>query len=119
MIINKSIEPRRLILSSGIIIGIMSMFLIESVLLGKLTLSLQPGTKMPDMLITNRVGASVSIFNIDEIEPMTEKIIFNDKFKVKILEKGKLFGVQGMATDNVINQLFLLLSENRKNYYYN
>lgn len=106
---NYNAEPRELILSSDIIIGMTSMFLIESVLLGKLTISLQPESKKQDILITNRVGASIGVYNKADIEPLIEKMIFDNEFQEDVLKRGKLFNVKGYATDNVIKKIYDLI----------
>jgi len=109
IIINYDAEPRKLILSSDLIVGMSSIFLIESVLLGKLVLSLQPEKKKPDFLVTNRYKASIGVFHKKDIETTIEKMIFNKKFQEEIFEKGKSFVINGYATDNVINKIHDLL----------
>ncbi len=109
IILNDYAEPRKLILSSDLVTGMTSMFLIESVLLSKLTISLQPESKKPDFLITNRVGASIGVYNKVDVEPLLEKMIFDKEFQEDVLKKGKLFNVKGYATDNVINKIHELI----------
>jgi len=109
VILNDDAEPGKLILSSDLVAGMTSMFLIESVLLGKLTISLQPESKKPDFLITNRVGASIGVYKKEDIEPLVEKMIFDKEFQEDVLKKGKSFNVEGSATDNVINKIYDLL----------
>jgi len=109
IIISYDAEPRKLILSSDLVVGMSSIFLIESVLLGKLVLSLQPEKKKPDFLVTNRYKASIGVFHKKDIETTIEKMIFNKKFQEEIFEKGKSFRIDGYATDNVINKINDLL----------
>ncbi len=113
LIINDNTNPRKLILSSNLIVGMSSMFLIESVLLGKLTVSIQPGSQKRDLLVTNRVGASVGIYNKKEIEQVIEKMIFDERFQKSVLNKEKLVKVKRSATDNIMELLKKIMINKR------
>ncbi|NVM01398.1 MAG: hypothetical protein HWN67_03630 [Candidatus Helarchaeota archaeon] len=109
IIINHNADPRKLILSSDLIAGMTSIFLIESVLLEKLTISLQPESKKPDFLITNRVSASIGVYKREDIEPLVEKMIFDKEFQEDTLKRGKLFNVKGSATDNILKKIYEII----------
>jgi hypothetical protein len=106
---NNHSDPRELILSSQLVAGMTSIFLIEAVLMGKLIVSLQPGTKKTNKLITERVGASIGIYNSDDMEPMLEKLLCDTEYQQKILEKGKTFYIQKSATHKIVAEILAIL----------
>ena len=60
-------DTRQLILASDLVVGTVSVALIESCLLGRPTISLQPGLKGEDMLPSNRWGATTAVYDEREL----------------------------------------------------
>ncbi|MBU1145315.1 MAG: CDP-glycerol glycerophosphotransferase family protein [Firmicutes bacterium] len=63
----KEFDQRKLILASDIVIGIESIVLMESVILGKPTISFQPGLVGEDNLFSNLLGITKPIYRTDEL----------------------------------------------------
>ncbi|MCH7744752.1 MAG: CDP-glycerol glycerophosphotransferase family protein [Chloroflexi bacterium] len=61
-------DTRQLILASDLVVGTVSVALIESCLLGRPTISLQPGLKGEDMLPSNRWGATTAVYDARDLQ---------------------------------------------------
>lgn len=60
-------DTRQLILASDLVVGTVTVALIESCLLGKPTISLQPGLIGEDMLPSNRWGATTAVYDARDL----------------------------------------------------
>lgn len=75
----KNCDSWELILASDLICGMMSMFLIESVLLKKKTLSIQIGLKEKSSFILNKRNILKSVVKKEELMARLEELIANSK----------------------------------------
>ena len=70
-----SVLPYEVLMSADLVVGMNSMLLVEACLLGCLVVSLQPGLVGPDLLPTNRYGASVPIFESEGLALVLGKLL--------------------------------------------
>lgn len=89
----------RFILNADLVAGMSSIFLLESFLLGKPTLSIQIGRRIADDLITNRTGLTKPIKSYRELRDTLTRIIAGD-FKPKFKEANQEFPwLDGKSTE--------------------
>lgn len=82
-VIDKESPARILLERANLVCGITSMFLIESVILNKPTLSIQIGLNRKDKFILNERGILKSILSLYELEEQILKIFSSNKNKMK------------------------------------
>jgi hypothetical protein len=94
--------PRRdLVLCSDVVIGMSSVLLVESILLGKPTLSLQINAKRDDLLIATRIGAIPLLANIEDFERALRSILVDKKYLAEYLGRQRRLSTDGQATKRV------------------
>ena len=71
-------ESRDVVMASDVVAGMNTMLLVESGLLGKTTISLQPGLRTMDKLPTNRMGLSIPVYGEEDVEPVLERALKGD-----------------------------------------
>jgi len=91
------------ILNADIVTGMSSIFLIESFLLGKPTLSIQIGLKTKDSLITNRINLTKAIHSFNELNRTLTNIILKKKLSKYIGSNLQIINKDGKSTDRVIS----------------
>jgi hypothetical protein len=96
-------QATKFILNADIVAGMSSIFLLESFLLGKPTLSIQIGRKIEDDLITNKMGFTKPIKSYQELHTALSQL-FNGGLKVKIKKANKEFPwLDGKSTERVLS----------------
>jgi predicted glycosyltransferase len=75
VIVSTDGESRDLVMAADVVTGMNTMLLVEACLLGCLTVSLQPGLRLPDALPTNRSGKSIAVYREQDIEPVLERLL--------------------------------------------
>lgn len=68
-------DPRDMVMAADVVTGMNSMLLVEACYLGCLTVSLQPGLRLPDALPTNQTGQSIVVYQEHEIETILERLL--------------------------------------------
>lgn len=99
--IHGELLPRDLVLCSDVVIGMTSVLLVESILLGKPTLSLQINSKKDDILIATRIGAIPLISNVKDFKQILHSILVNKKYLSKYLKGQRKLCADGQATKRV------------------
>jgi len=75
VLVSREGTSRDLIAAADIVIGMNSMLLVEACYLGRPTVSLQPGLRLPDTLPTNRSGHSIPVYRAEELEPIMARLV--------------------------------------------
>jgi hypothetical protein len=70
-----AIDHRELTLASDLVVGIISIALLEACLLGKPIISLQPGLLTEDMLPSNRWGATIPVHNAADLRSLLQQFL--------------------------------------------
>jgi len=109
IIFDKEYDTRNAVMSSDLIVGVYSSVLVEALCMDKYVISLQPGLKKEDLLITNKVGATISVYRKAEIETNMMQAIFNNEFKENMRIMARRFVVNENATENVLNLIYNML----------
>ncbi len=96
-------QATKFILNADIVAGMSSIFLLESFLLGKPTLSIQIGRKIEDDLVTNKLGLTKPIKLYPELYNALNQIVIGDS-KVKVKKANKEFPwLDGKSTERVLS----------------
>jgi hypothetical protein len=97
--IAKKIEPDSLDKKAGLILGINSMALFDAALLRKKVVSYQPGlNKKDDLLLSNRLGWSISIYNKKKLFSVFRKVFVKPIINYNNINKY----IKNNSTDRVI-----------------
>lgn len=98
-------DGREAALAAELVTGMSTVLLVEACLLGQVVVSIQPGLSVPDVLPTNRWGASRAVYNDDEIEPVLESLLFDDKARAETAARAAQFSFEPGATGRVVRLL--------------
>lgn len=109
IVVDQAYPPRQAILASDIVISTFSTMLIESVHLGKPSISLQPGLKTDDLLITNRSGITLPVYQQGKIGAVLDKLLYDKNYASELLKKSKDFRTDGKATERVVKLIYKML----------
>lgn len=99
IILDKNFDSLDSIITSDLICGMSSMFLIESVVLGKPTISVQIGLKRVNPFILDRRGILKSILDKETLQIQLKSIIFENKsahYNFNVIEN---------SVNNIIDQM--------------
>ena len=109
VVVSRNGETRDVALTSDLVTGISSVFLVESCYLGCLTVSLQPGLCLPDALPTNHLGFSRAVYREDEIKSVLEELLFDKESMLST--QARLAGLQtdGRSTERVMNVIYQMI----------
>lgn len=102
IVVSKEGEPRDLALAADLVIGMNSMLLVETCYMGCLTVSLQPGLRLPDTLPTNRLGLSRAIYRREEVKPVLEEMMFDKQSRMAAQRRLLNLTLDGGATGRVV-----------------
>lgn len=109
VVVDKKYSTRPTLLVSDIVISPSSTVLVESTYLDKPSISLQPGLKKEDFLITNSLGVTVPVYKHGEIGVILEKLLSDANYAAELYQKRKDFGIDGKATERVTNLIYEML----------
>lgn len=108
--IRDEIAPRPLVLASDLVIGMASILLVESILLGKLTMSVQIDTVRDDLCIATRVGAIPLIRSGEMLDSILKELFFDTQAREKYLDQQNVLSVDGHSSEKVSDLLWKLVS---------
>jgi CDP-glycerol glycerophosphotransferase (TagB/SpsB family) len=106
IVVDQSYPIRQAILASDAVVSPFSTALVESSYLDLPSISLQPGLKKDDLLITNRLGVTVPVYKQGEFGAVLEKLLFDENYAKELYEKRKGFRTDGKATERVTNLVY-------------
>jgi len=114
VVLNQSYPIRPAILASDAIISPLSTVLVESTYLDKPSISLQPGLKGDDLLITNQLGVTVPVYEHGKIGNILQRLLFDENYATELSQRGKRkgFSIDGKATERVTNLIYETLGLN-------
>jgi hypothetical protein len=105
--------PRKLMLAADVVVGMTSMFLVEAALLGRATLSLQPGLRIEDAFIGRRLGLVTSAYSADGCRTALEKITSHTRQGPQLARLRKDFWLDGQAAKRVADLVISFLSTDK------
>ncbi len=110
IVVNKDYRVRDAVLASDVVVSPFSTVLVEAAYLDKPGVSLQPGLKKHDMLITNHLGFTVPVYRKGDVGSVIDRLLMDKKYARQLAEKRKGFVNDGKATDRVLNLVYEMLN---------
>ncbi len=95
-------DPRDIILASDLVVAPFSTMLIEACILGRPAISLQPGLKKEDFLVTNRIGATLPIYAKGGMAVVLKDFLHDPDFKQSLIKNQARLYIDGHATERVV-----------------
>ncbi|MFC1951539.1 hypothetical protein ACFLYI_00665 [Chloroflexota bacterium] len=111
-LIRQEIQPHPLALASDIVVGMTSVLLVESILLGLPTISITLNSKKDVDLVAVSVGALPWLRTEYEAADAIGRLIMEADFKTRWMERQKTLSVLPNATERVIREVENLLLVN-------
>jgi hypothetical protein len=96
---------RELAMSSDLVVGMNSVFLMEACYLDNVVLSLQPGLRVTDALPTNGWGASRGITSRDGIGPALRELLLDETARRKAVSRCALLELEGKAARRIADHI--------------
>lgn len=91
--VRKDPDPLELVGACDLVTGMFSILLVEAALCGVPVLSIQPGLKREDMLVTNRTGATLALRQSDQLPGLLRRMACDAPLRAHRLEQQRLFPV--------------------------
>jgi len=107
--VGTELPPRDVVMIADIVIGMASILLVESILLNKLTISLQPNAINDDNLIATKIGAIPLIREKEEFRRLFHLLLTHDNFRLEYLTTETKLRVDGHAANRVNNYIERIL----------
>lgn len=86
-------DPLELVGACDLVTGMFSILLVEAALCGVPVLSIQPGLRREDMLVTNRTGATLALRQAEQLPAMLRRMACDAPFRAHRLERQRRFPV--------------------------
>jgi hypothetical protein len=104
-IIDKAFSPQESIAAADMVIGMTSVMLIESIIAGKPTVSLQLNSTVDSQLAATNAGAIPFIKDPEQGENIICKLIYDDKFRKEYLETQYAWSVTDNAVEKCVSEI--------------
>jgi hypothetical protein len=113
-------EPRALLVSADLVVGMNTVLLIEACYLGCITVSVQPGLRTTDPLASNHLGLSRAVYDETGIEAALEACLLDTETRRRMKTRLRHFSSDGLAAHRVADLLYKMLerrgAETKKNH---
>lgn len=106
IIVSAADESRDLVMAADLVIGMNTVLLVESCYLGCVTMSLQPGLRLPDVLPTNSWGVSRAVYHTEEIQPAIEQMLLDQNIRRGTQERLSTLQLDNRATQRVVRLIY-------------
>jgi hypothetical protein len=111
ILIEKKLSVENLIKKSKIVVGMFTIALFQASIMGKKVLSYQPNLKGRDILVSNRLGLSIAVYEKEKLYPALKELILS-KVKNKNLKLLKKYS-QNQSTEKVIKFINKITDKNK------
>lgn len=101
----RDITPRRMIAVSDYMTGMSSIMLVEAILAGIPTLSVELNAKREPQCIASRAGAIPPLSKPDEAREVLEKLLTEPQYRTEYLARQNLWGINGDAVGRCLTIL--------------
>ena len=99
------LPPRDVVMIGDIIVGMASILLVESILLKKPTISLQPNTIADDNLIATKNGSIPLITKQQDLGKILHLLLSDDEFRLTYLQTQAILQTDGHAAERVADTI--------------
>jgi hypothetical protein len=108
IIISSTGKSRDAIQVADLVCGMTTALLMEACYLGCITASIQPGLTHPDILPSNRLGCSVPIYKEEDIIPVLQTLLLDERMRSSIRKKCLSLIPDTRAADRVVKQIYTM-----------
>ncbi len=109
IIVSNDSNPRYLVMSSDLVIGMNTELLVEACYLGCIVVSLQPGLRFKDVLPTNNEGYSVPVYSKEKIIDTIRMTLIDSDIRSEMKNKVDHFKQDGHAADRVVGTIIQMM----------
>ena len=108
IIVSSTGRSRDVIQAADLVCGMTTVLLMEACYLGCIVASLQPGLSQPDILPSNRLGYSVPIYHEEDIIPVLQTLLLDEKKRNSIRNKCRSMIPETQSADRVVHQIYTM-----------
>lgn len=108
IILSSTGRSRDVIQAADLVCGMTTVLLMEACYLGCIVASLQPGLSQPDILPSNRLGYSVPIYHEEDIIPVLQTLLLDEKMRNSIRNKCRSLIPETQSADRVVRQIYTM-----------
>lgn len=111
IIVSKGGNPREIVMSSDLVIGMNTELLVEACYLGCIVVSLQPNLNIKDALLTNVSGHSIPVYSEEKSFNTITIALFDSTIRSEMKNKLDHFIQDGHATDKVVKTIYQMMGK--------
>jgi len=108
IIISTTGSSRDVIQAADLVCGMTTALLMEACYLGCIVASIQPGLSEPDILPSNRLGCSVPIYKEEDIIPILQTLLLDDRMRKNIHTRCMSLIPETRSIDRVVQQIYTM-----------
>jgi hypothetical protein len=97
--VRKPADPLDLVRACDAVAGMNSMLLAEAALSGLPVLSIQPGLRREEILVTNRTGATLRVTDADLLPGLLARLLCDEGFRAELVQRQAAFPVLSGAKE--------------------
>lgn len=109
IVVSRDGDVREVAMAADLVTGMNTVLLVEACYLGCIVVSLQPGLAVRDPLPTNRFELSYPVYTTDQMEPVVERMLFDEESRKKAKAKLAAFNNDGGATRRVMDLTYQMM----------
>lgn len=99
-------ESHDVVMAADLVIGMNTVLLVEACYLGCMTISLQPGLRLPDVLPTNAWGVSRAVYHAEEIQSAIEQMLLDPNIRRTTQAHLSTLQLDNGATQRVVKLIY-------------
>ncbi len=108
IILSSNGRSRDIIQAADLVCGMTTVLLMEACYLGCIVASIQPGLSQPDTLPSNRLGYSIPIYYEEDIIPVLQMLLLDEKMRNSIRNKCMSLIPETQSADRVVSQIYTM-----------
>ncbi len=116
VLVDQKYDTTQAVLASDIVLGMFSTVLLDALCMGKPSLSIEPGLKGRDPLITNQLEITPHVYNAEKIAPTLQTLISDSSSQEAMATQRKRFlkeAYVGKATERVTSLVYDMLKSSQ------
>jgi hypothetical protein len=111
--IRNEIEPWEVLIAADLVVGMISILLVDSVLLGIPTLSVQLGSKKVGRCLPEREGAIVGVRDYTSLQAEVDSLLNCIEYRARYVERQKSFSILQDGISKIDHKMYELIHKRR------
>jgi len=111
--IRNEIEPWEVLIAADLVVGMISILLVDSVLLGIPTLSVQLGSKKVGRCLPEREGAIVGVRDYASLQAEVDSLLNCIEYRARYVERQKSFSILQDGISRIDHKMYELIHKRR------